>query len=78
MQDLGYHENFESVDLVPEIGYTSLFVELIEGHVYALFTPDGNFAKIHVRELYEDGAVFDWAYQTDPENVQLAPSLNRP
>ncbi len=78
MQDLGYHENFESVDLVPEIGYTSLFVELIEGHVYALFTPDGNFAKIHVLELYEDGFVFDWAYQTDPENVQLAPSLNRP
>ena len=80
MQDLGYHENFDAVDVVPEIGYTSLFVEIIEGHIYALFTPDGNFAKIHIRELGEDAIdiVFDWAYQTDRKNVQLAPSLNRP
>ena len=46
MQDLGYHENFDDVDVVPEIGYTTLFVEAIEGHIYALYTPDGNFAKI--------------------------------
>ena len=78
MQDLGYHEGFDSVDFVPEVGYTTLFVELIEGHIYALYTPDGNFAKIQVRELYDDAVVFDWAYQTDPENVQLAPSLKRP
>ena len=78
MQDLGYHENFDSVDFVPEVGYTTLFVELIEGHIYALYTPDGNFAKIQVRELYDDAVVFDWAYQIDPENVQLAPSLKRP
>lgn len=78
MQDLGYHENFDAVDLVPEIGYTTFFVELIEGHIYAFFTPDGNFAKIQVRELYEDAVILDWAYQTDLENVQLAPSLKRP
>lgn len=78
LQDLGYHEDFEAVDLVPEVGYTTFFVELIEGHIYAINTPDDNFAKIHVRELYEDAVVFDWAYQTDPENVQLAPSLRRP
>lgn len=78
MQDLGYHEDFDGVDVVPEIGYTTLFVELIEGHIYALYTPDGNFAKIRVRELYDDAVIFDWAYQTDPENVQLAPSLKIP
>jgi len=77
MQDLGYHENFDDVDVVPEIGYTTLFVEAIEGHIYALYTPDGNFAKIHVRELSIDEVVFDWAYQPDSENVQLAPPLNR-
>ena len=77
MQDLGYHENFDDVDVVPEMGYTTLFVEAIEGHIYALYTPDGNFAKIQVRELSDDEVVFDWAYQPDPENVQLAPSLNR-
>ena len=78
MQDLGYHENLDAVDVVPKDGYVELFVELIEGHVYAISTPGNNFAKIHVRELYEDGVVFDWAYQTDPGNVQLAPSLKRP
>ena len=78
MQDLGYHEDFDGVDVVPEVGYTTLFVELIEGHIYALYTPDGNFAKIRVRELYDDAVIFDWAYQTDPENVQLAPSLKIP
>ncbi len=78
MQDLGYHEDFDAIDVVPEMGYTTLFVELIEGHIYALYTPDGNFAKIQVRELFDDVVIFDWAYQTDPENIQLAPPLNRP
>ena len=78
MQDLGYHETLDAVDMVPKNGYVELFVELIEGHVYAINTPDNNFAKIHVRALYEDAVVFDWAYQTDPGNVQLAPSLKRP
>lgn len=77
MQDLGYHENFDDVDVVPEFGYTTLFVELIEGHIYAIYTPDGNFAKIHVRKLFDDAVIFDWAYQTDPENIQLAPALPR-
>ncbi|MDE0480949.1 MAG: fibronectin type III domain-containing protein [Candidatus Poribacteria bacterium] len=75
MQDLGYQEDFDGVDVVPEYGYTTLFVELIEGHIYAIYTPDGNFAKIHVRKLFDDAVVFDWAYQTDPENIQLAPAL---
>ena len=75
MQDLGYHEHFDGVDVVPEYGYTTLFVELIEGHIYAFYTPDGNFAKIHVRRLTDYDVEFDWAYQTDPENIQLAPAL---
>lgn len=74
MQDLGYHENFDGVDVVPEYGYTTLFVELIEGHIYAIYTPDGNFAKIHIRRVTDDDVEFDWAYQTDPENIQLAPA----
>lgn len=76
MQDLGYQENFDDIDTVPEYGYTTRFVELIEGHTYAIYTSDGNFAKIHVRKLYDDAVIFDWAYQTDPENIQLAPALS--
>ena len=77
MQDLGYHDYFDDVDVVPDIGYTTLFVELIEGHIYAFVTPDGNFAKIHVRRLTDDDVEFDWAYQTVPENVQLAPAKHQ-
>ena len=77
LQDLGYHENFDNIDTAPEYGYTTLYVELIEGHIYAIYTPDGNFAKIHVRRLFDDAVIFDWAYQTDPDNVQLAPSSPR-
>lgn len=77
MQDLGYHENFDAIDVVPEFGYTTQFIELFEGHIYAFYTPEGNFAKIHVRKLFEDAVEFDWAYQTDPENIQLAPALPR-
>ncbi|MCG9128329.1 fibronectin type III domain-containing protein [Candidatus Poribacteria bacterium] len=75
MQDLGYHEHFDDVDTVPEYGYITLLVEAIEGHIYAFYTPDGNFAKVHVRKLFDDSITFDWAYQTDPENIQLAPKL---
>ena len=74
MQDVGYHETFDGVDFAPEFGYTEAFVELFEGHVYVLNTPDGNFAKIHVRRLTDDDVEFDWAYQADPENIQLAPA----
>ncbi len=77
MQDLGYHENFDSVDVVPEFGYTTEFIELFEGHIYAIYTADGNYAKIHVRKLFDDAVEFDWAYQTEPENIQLAPALSR-
>ncbi len=74
MQDVGYHETFDGVDFAPELGYTEEFVELFEGHVYVLNTPDGNFAKIHIRRLTDDDVEFDWAYQADPENIQLAPA----
>ncbi|RKU31668.1 hypothetical protein C6497_01230 [Candidatus Poribacteria bacterium] len=75
MQDLGYHEHFDDVSTVPEFGYITLLVEAIEGHIYAFYTPDGNFAKVHVRKLFDDSITFDWAYQTDPENIQVAPKL---
>ena len=74
MQDMGYHEYFDEVDVSPVRGFTTQFVELIAGHVYTLLTPDGNFAKIHVIVVSNVAITFDWAYQTDPDNPQLAPS----
>ena len=73
MQDMGYHEYFDEVDVSPVQGFTTEFVELIEGHVYTLLTPDGHFAKIHIIAVSDAAITFDWAYQIDPGNAQLAP-----
>ncbi len=73
LQDMGYHEYFDEVDVSPVRGFTTEFVELIAGHVYTLLTPDRNFAKIHVIVVSETAITFDWAYQIDPDNPQLAP-----
>ena len=74
MQDMGYHEYFDEVDVSPVRGFTTEFVELIEGHVYVLLTPDGHFAKIHIIAVSNAAVTFDWAYQIDPGNPQLAPA----
>ncbi len=76
MQDMGYHEYFDEVDVSPVRGFTTEFVELIEGHVYILLTPDGHFAKIHIIAVSNAAITFDWAYQIDPGNVQLAPAAH--
>ena len=77
MQDMGYHEYFDEVDVSPVRGFTTEFVELIAGHVYVLLTPDGNFAKIHVIVVSGTSITFDWAYQIDTGNTQLAPRRPR-
>ena len=70
------HEIFDEVDVSPDQGFVPEFVELVDGHIYVLFTPDGNFAKIHVKAVSENSVTFDWAYQIDPDNPELAPPLN--
>ncbi len=75
MQDMGYHESFDDLDVSPVQGFTALFVELLPGHVYVFYTPDGNYAKIHVVSVSDNSVTFDWAYQIDPDNPELAPSL---
>ena len=76
MQDVGYHEYFDEVDVSPVRGFVTDFIELIGGHVYALLTPDGNYAKIHVIVVSDTAVTFDWAYQIDPGNPQLAPAAH--
>ena len=74
MQDMGYHEYFDEIDVSPVRGFTTEFVELIEGHVYTLLTPDGHYGKIHIIAVSNAAITFDWAYQIDLGNVQLAPA----
>jgi len=84
IQDLGYTESMDDIDVSPTKGFTTLFVEVIIGHTYAFFTPDGHYAKIRVTDLYVDWVgndirdawvVFDWAYQLQPDNPDLAPKF---
>jgi hypothetical protein len=78
MQDMGYRESMDNLDEAPlyDLGYTELFVELLKGHVYAFNTPDGNYAKIRVIDVSDVSVTFDWAYQIDPDNPELAPTLS--
>jgi hypothetical protein len=48
IQDLGYTDSMDEVDVSPVKGFTTLFVEAIVGHTYAFLTTDGNYAKIRI------------------------------
>jgi len=79
MQDLGYTDSMDDVDVSPTQGFTSVFVEAILGHTYAFIMPDGHYAKLRITDTgdIEDAwIVFDWAYQLQPDNPELAPARN--
>ncbi|HID55728.1 TPA: hypothetical protein EYP37_04305 [Candidatus Poribacteria bacterium] len=73
MQDMGYHESWDDLDIAPDKGYVGDIIEILEGHTYAFYTPEGNYAKIKVLRLTDRSVTFDWAYQLEPDNPQLAP-----
>jgi len=82
MQDLGYTDSMDEVDISPTKGFTTLFVEAIIGHTYAFLTPDGHYAKVRITDVYVDWVgnnvrdawvKFDWAYQLQTDNPDLAP-----
>lgn len=84
MQDMGWTDSFDEISFSPQEGFTSLFVEAIIGHTYVLLTPDGHYAKIRVTDLridwdevnerLRDASIqFDWAYQLQAGNPELAP-----
>ncbi len=79
IQDMGYH--LDTTDFFSEIGYAPVEgwsetgkLEVVMGHVYVIWTADNHFAKIRPFEtLGSTGMKFDWAYQTDAGNPELAP-----
>ena len=75
MQDMGYHDKFSEVDVSPQAGFTGEFVELIEGHIYVFYTPEGNYAKIRMTAVSDSYVTY--AYQTNPNNPELAPPAPR-
>ncbi|KPK99662.1 MAG: hypothetical protein AMJ91_07015, partial [candidate division Zixibacteria bacterium SM23_73_3] len=50
------------------------WVEVILGHSYIIWTRDNHYAKLRVVGFTRSyGVIFDWAYQVDPGNQELAP-----
>ena len=78
MQDLGYTDSMDDIDVSPTQGFTTLFVEAIIGHTYTFFMPDGHYAKVRVSDMGEDAdwIIFNWAFQLQLDNPELAPARN--
>src|SRR5260221_14661495 len=74
IQDAGYATSLDAVDFPPSAGWSSSgVVELIAGHCYVLRLGATivNYAKFRVISISSSQLVFDWAYQTDPNNPEL-------
>ena len=73
LQDAGYATSLDAVDWAPNTGWSpSGTVELIIGHCYIVWTRDDHYAKFRVTSLSTAQVTFDWAYQSDPGNPELA------
>jgi hypothetical protein len=75
IQDFGYTDELDDVNYSPSEGWSSIgWVEIILGHSYIIWTRDDHYAKLRVEGFtYSYGIVFDWAYQVDEGNQELAP-----
>lgn len=72
IQDMGYTSNLDDISVAPEAGWSpSRYVEAIVGHTYVIWTWDDHYAKVRVKNITSTSVVFDWAYQTAPQNPEL-------
>jgi hypothetical protein len=73
IQDAGYRDLDEADDAPPDGWTEDHLVILTQGHSYFVWTRTNNYAKFYVKEIGAGYVVLDWAYQTAPENPELAP-----
>jgi hypothetical protein len=82
IQDMGFTHSFDEISYVADslmadsaAGWSKVgWSEVIFGHTYVFWTADNHFAKIRIYQIVEPSAIaFDWAYQTAPGNLELAP-----
>ena len=77
IQDAGYATSLDAVDFAPSDGWApSGTAEMIVGHCYVVETGAGtaetHYAKFRVTSVGPSRVKFDWAYQIDPGNRELA------
>ena len=81
VQDLGWVSGWDQIDKAPEgLGSypDALYsVQVLEGHVYAVFTADNHYAKIYISSLHVGDFGYDCqvAYQPQTGNNDLAPQM---
>jgi len=77
IQDLGYVSSWDEIDTAPagagSYPDATHSVEVLDGHVYAIFTGDNHYAKIYIVELNTGnfGFVCNVAYQPQTGNNEL-------
>ena len=75
IQDMGYTYSFDDIGYAPDDGWSrNGWAEVVLGHTYVIWTGDLHFAKMRCTAIDEVlGTVsFQWAYQTDQGNLELA------
>jgi hypothetical protein len=72
IQDMGYTASLDDISSAPILGWSeSKSAEAIVGHTYVIRTWDQHYAKVRLKEASSTRIVFDWAYQTAVNNVEL-------
>lgn len=73
LQDFGYTSSLDDVDFSPDSGWSNVgWTEVIKGHSYVIWTADNHYAKLRITDEGINWVRFDWAYQIDPGNRELA------
>ena len=79
--DMGTTSGLSDVDYAPETSDPGWVmngpVALVVNHTFVLQTEEGNYAQVRVTNVVDEYMIFDWAYQLDPYNRELAPSVQR-
>lgn len=82
LQPMGFHASFDDVGWAPQEGWSfNGWAEIVEGHIYVVVIRDThgdwNYAKLRVlqEDLTNGRVLFQWAYQTDINNPELAPPV---
>ncbi len=83
IQDMGFTVDFDGIGWAPDIGWSELgYTEIILGHTYVIWTADNHFAKMRALSFNTgvgglSSVTYEWAYQTDPGNLELAPVVDQ-
>jgi hypothetical protein len=69
-------EDLTSIDIAPEIGFSTAGIEALPrfGYVFEMDGGDGyaRYGAVRVTHVGPEYMIFDWSYQTDPGNPELS------